>query len=105
MKKSKGQVGSRVRRGAARVGLGRNPLTGTPPTMRPDPAVASRLAGARGVSAPGVEYVARLGNYQEQNGPPYKATRRQTRRLAHKAHHQEAQARRAIGRRAGARHG
>ena len=101
MRKTRGQIGSRVARGVARIGRRRNPhrspLAGQP--VRPDPAVASRLAGARGVSAPGVDYVARLSTYQTQNGPPYKLTPRQHRRVQHKLHHQEAQAGRAIDRR------
>jgi len=102
MRKTRGQAATKVRRGAARVGQRRNPrnpLTGAVPALRPDPAAAARLAGARGRSAPGVGYVERLGIYQEQNGPPYKLTDRQHRRVQHKLHHQEAQARRAIARR------
>lgn len=103
MSKTRGPIGTHVLRGAARVGWARNPAmagnrvgASRPLPSRPDPAVASRVAGARGTSAPGVDYVDRLTHYQEQNGPPYKCTPCQERRLRHKAHHQEAQARRAI---------
>lgn len=106
MRRTKGRFGGKVYddRGSRTLldallgrGAGR---AGTLPTRRVDPAVASRLAGARGRSAPGVDYVDRLSHYQEQNGPPYKLTDRQHRRVAHKLHHQEAQARRAIDQRA-----
>ncbi|WP_162959333.1 hypothetical protein [Micromonospora tulbaghiae] len=78
----------------------RTPLAGMRLPHRLDPAVASRLAGARAHHACGLDYVARLGVYQEQNGPPYTLTARQRRRLNHKAGHQETQARIAILRRA-----
>ncbi|MBM0256367.1 hypothetical protein [Micromonospora sp. 4G55] len=102
MRKTRGQIGQRVMSGVVRIGRRgqRNPLTGMVPVLRPDPEVASRRAGARGVSAVGVKYVDRLTNYQEQNGPPYRLTPRQQRRLDHKAAHQEAKARRAIAARA-----
>lgn len=93
----------RSREFAERVGARTQRLmtgAGSLPARREDPAVASRRAGARGMSAPGVDYVDRLSHYQVQNGPPYRRTPRQERRQRHKAHHQEAQARRAIDRRA-----
>lgn len=108
MRKTRGQIGSRVMRGVVRLGRRRsphNPLPALPMPLRPDPAVAARLAGDRGRSAPGVGYVARLANYQQQMGPPYRLSPRQRRRLDHKAHHQEAQARRAIARRAAVKGG
>jgi len=103
VRKTRGQIGQRVMRGVARIGRRHGhhtPLTGAVPPLRPDPAVAARLAGARGRSAPGLGYVERIGVYQDQNGPPYELTPRQRRRLAHKAGHQESQARAAILRRA-----
>lgn len=103
MRKTRGQIGSRVMRGVVRLGQHSGHRHVLLPTIhapvRPDPAVASRVAGALGVSALGVEYVDRLSHYQEQNGPPYKTSPRQRRRLEHKAHHQEAKARRAIANR------
>ncbi|WP_435589597.1 hypothetical protein [Micromonospora aurantiaca (nom. illeg.)] len=103
MKHTSGKVIIRGRRGATEVvgvAESRRPPTGLPVPHRLDPAVAARLAGARARHAPGLDYVARLGVYQEQNGPPYTLTARQRRRLNHKAGHQEAQARGAILRRA-----
>lgn len=92
---AKGAVTGRI----ARVGVRRHPRTGNalpPPPPTEDPTVAAARAGARGWSAPGVDYVDRLSHYQTQNGPPYRQTARQERRMRHKAHHQEAKARRAI---------
>lgn len=98
MRKTRGEIGTRVMRGVVQLGKHtghRHQLPALAP-QRPDPAVASRVAGARGVSAPGVGYVDRLSHYQAQNGPPYRMTARQIRRLNHKAGHLEAQARKAI---------
>ena len=111
MRKTRGQIGQRVMRGVVRIGHRHgpsNPLAALPMPLRlhQGSAVASRIAGARGRSALGLDYVERLGVYQEQNGPPYKLTPRQRRRLKHKAGHQESQARGAILRRAElAKHG
>ncbi|MEV7264669.1 hypothetical protein AB0N38_14065 [Micromonospora aurantiaca] len=95
------QVRSRVFTTQHRIGHRHRPATPLPAPNRPHPAVASRIAGKRGVSALGLDYVDRLTNYQEQNGPPYRMTPRQRRRLDHKAHHQEVKARRAIAERNG----
>lgn len=107
MRKTRGQIGARVLRGVVRIGNrhGRRHRHAAslpmPLRMQRDSAVAARIAGARGVSAVGLDYVDRLTNYQEQNGPPYRMTPRQRRRLDHKAHHQEVKARRAIAERRG----
>ncbi|AXH88766.1 hypothetical protein [Micromonospora aurantiaca] len=103
MTKTRGKVRiSRRRHGAQVTGVAesRRLPAGLPVPQRLDPAVAARLAGARARHAPGLDYVARLGVYQEQNGPPYRMTDRQHRRVQKKLGHQEAQARRAIDRRA-----
>lgn len=107
MRKSTGRYGGKVYEDRSPLALMRAALAqrggrvdlSSVRTRRENAAVAARRAGARGVSAVGLDYVDRLTNYQEQNGPPYKMTPRQRRRMDHKAHHQEAKARRAIAER------